>query len=211
MITTHPSIFVIGDSISLQYGPYLEQYTRGVFRYDRKRGDEGYENLDIPTGANAGDSSMVLSYLRFLQDKGDWRPDWLLLNCGLHDIKTNPDTGEKQVPLETYKANLRGIVNIAEELAVPLIWIRITPVDDEIHNSKGKDITRHAVDVDAYNAAADAIMEEADIPDIDLFTFTANLGPSAEIFCDHVHFTEPVRERQAAYIAGYLDGIVEHL
>lgn len=43
------------------------------------------------------------------------------------------------------------------------------------------------------------------VPAIDLFAFTRALGGN-EIFCDHVHFTETVRQLQAAYIAGYLRG-----
>jgi hypothetical protein len=38
---------------------------------------------------------------------------------------------------------------------------------------------------------------------IDLHSFTANLGP--DLYIDHVHFPESIREKQAAYIAGWLD------
>ncbi|MEM7108775.1 MAG: hypothetical protein AAF519_11155, partial [Bacteroidota bacterium] len=62
-----PKIFVIGDSISIHYGPYLAQYLGTDFQYARK-GDNGeaFKNLDIPVGANGGDSRMVLDYLREL-------------------------------------------------------------------------------------------------------------------------------------------------
>ena len=57
-------LFVIGDSISIHYGPYLKAITKGKFEYDRKTGlDQALTNLDKPTGANAGDSLMVLEYL----------------------------------------------------------------------------------------------------------------------------------------------------
>lgn len=45
-------------------------------------------------------------------------------------------------------------------------------------------------------------MADAGVPTVDLHTFTADLGP--DLFCDHVHFTEPVRRLQAAFIAGWL-------
>lgn len=57
-------LYVIGDSISIQYGPYLEADFRGVMGYPRKEGEEeALLNLDIPQGANGGDSSMVHAFL----------------------------------------------------------------------------------------------------------------------------------------------------
>src|SRR5690606_19411799 len=94
-------LFIVGDSISIQYGPYVKALTTDYLRYDRKRGEaEALVDLDKPVGANGGDSSMVLQYL-LEQDKGV-QYDVLLVNCGLHDMKTNPVTKEKQVPLKQY-------------------------------------------------------------------------------------------------------------
>ena len=40
-------IYIIGDSISIQYGPHLEGYLKGVMAYSRKEGvDEALLNLD---------------------------------------------------------------------------------------------------------------------------------------------------------------------
>lgn len=200
-----PFVFVIGDSISMQYGPYLEAALAGRFRYDRKRGENG--DLDNPSGANGGDSGRVLAYLRGLAEAGDFHADWLLINCGLHDLKTDPQTGAKQVPLEEYESNLRAIVECAGALAGQMLWVRTTPVDDETHNSRAKQFHRHAVDLDAYNAAADRVMAEAGIPGIDLCGYTNSLGGPEVIFRDHVHFPEEVQRLQAAYIAGYLDAV----
>ena len=33
-------VYVLGDSISMHYGPYLEAYLRGVMDYARKGGEE---------------------------------------------------------------------------------------------------------------------------------------------------------------------------
>ncbi|MCG3147499.1 MAG: hypothetical protein PCFJNLEI_00939 [Verrucomicrobiae bacterium] len=193
-------IYVVGDSISIHYGPFLERYLRGKVAYARKEGaEEALLNLDRPQGANGGDSSMVLA---FLKAKGDLAVDRVLVNCGLHDIKTTPATGAKQVPLDQYQANLRAIV---AHVGAKLIWIRSTPCDERIHNARpGMEFFRYAADLAAYNAAADAIMAAAGVPVIDLYTFTVNLGP--DLYCDHVHFPEPIREKQAAFIAGWLDG-----
>jgi len=54
----------------------------------------------------------------------------------------------------------------------------------------------------AYNDVADRVMREAGVPVMDLYTFTCNLG--TDLYCDHVHFHSHVREKQAAFIAGWL-------
>lgn len=54
-------IFVIGDSVSIHYGPYLKKMIKHKFEYDRKRGmEDALTDLDRPIGANAGDSGVVM-------------------------------------------------------------------------------------------------------------------------------------------------------
>lgn len=202
---TKPKVFVIGDSISMQYGPYLEKFLDGFMDYDRKRNDgTGPTDLDNPSGANGGDSRMVLEYLRLILADPGFQPDILLLNCGLHDIKTHPETKEKQVDLEEYRTNLLDIYKMVNEKGVKLIWVRSTPVDDEQHNSRQRSFYRYAADLDGYNRVADQVFSDNGVPIIDLYGFTQNLGEG--LFIDHVHFDEDTRSRQAAYIAGYLLG-----
>jgi lysophospholipase L1-like esterase len=198
-----PAVFVIGDSISIQYGPYLEQYLQGFWEYDRKR-DDGLSsaNLDNPAGANGGDSGMVLDYVKIRLKDPNFKPDVLLLNCGLHDIKTPVGTTQKQVSLETYKSNLVNIFDLLTARGIKLVWVRTTPVDDEQHNSRQRSFHRFASDLDAYNEAADAIFSSREVPIVDLYQFTKNLGN--DIFIDHVHYGEEVRAKQAAFIAGCL-------
>jgi lysophospholipase L1-like esterase len=196
-------IYVIGDSISLHYGPCLQGYLRGVMDYSRKAGEEeAMLNLDNPQGANGGDSGMVLAYLQAKARAGGIDADRLLLNCGLHDIKTNPETGAKQVPLDRYRDNLQAILQTVSAMRPKLVWIRTTPCDEAIHNPRMPDFHRFAADGIAYNRAADEIMAAAHVPAIDLYTFTLNLGD--DLYCDHVHFHEHIREKQAAFIAGWL-------
>jgi len=207
---TSASLFVIGDSISIQYGPYLEKLVANTFLYDRKQDDAGApraaSNLDVPTGANGGDAGMVLAYLHHRRFHNPIPPGFLLVNCGLHDIKTHTATGNKQVPLARYKENLRAILNEARFMKLRFIWIRTTPIIDEHHNSRCNDFHRFACDVMAYNAAADAIMAGSGIDIIDLHTFTEKFLPAG--FIDHVHFTEDVREKQAAFIFEKLSSLV---
>jgi len=204
-----PKVYVIGDSISMHYGPYLERDLRGLWRYARKEGqEEALLNLDLPQGAlatqgaNGGDSSRVLAFLEAKLRQGGLDCDLLLVNCGLHDIKTDPRTGAKQVPLEAYRRNLQRIVGLARGAGLAMAWVRTTPCDEAVHNARNNEFHRFSADGRAYNAVADEVMAAAAVPSIDLYTFTLNLGP--DLYCDHVHFHEHIRQQQAAYIAGWL-------
>ncbi len=193
-----PTLHVVGDSISIHYGLYLQAMLAGVMAYSRKTAPDG--SLDETGAANGGDSSLVLAYLQGLQPEQPF--DVLLLNCGLHDIKRDLVTNQPQVSTEQYAANLRVILIEGQRLAKRIIWMRTTPVIDERHNRLNTTFRRFETDVETYNALADVIMREHDVSIIDLHTFTHNLGP--DVYVDHVHFTDEVRAQQAAFIAGHL-------
>lgn len=200
-----PRLFVLGDSISLQYGPALEQAVKGVFAYSRKQGlAEAMTNLDIPAGANGGDSSNCLAFLRTLQAHSEFRADVILLNCGLHDIKTDPDSGAKQVSPEAYRDNLEEMVNLIREWGIKLVWVTTTPVDEATHNTEGMDFHRYNADVDERNAIASSIMAKADVPVLDLHRYSMALGDPTQTLCDGRHFHEAIRLQQGAFIAGWL-------
>ena len=111
-------IYVLGDSISIGYGSFLDAYLKGIIEYSRKEGEEeALLNLDNPVGANGGDSGMVLSFLQAKAASGGIDADLLLLNCGLHDIKTAPSSGAYQVPIETYRDHVHFQVHIKEKQA----------------------------------------------------------------------------------------------
>ena len=98
------TVHVVGDSISIQYGPYLEKYLGRHGRYSRKEDKIG--NMELPEGANGGDSAMVLDYLRLCAaEELHW--DLLVINCGLHDIKRYNETC--QINVADYEHNLRQI------------------------------------------------------------------------------------------------------
>ena len=220
-----PSLFVLGDSISIHYGPTLERMLAGGFTCDRKGSEllgdqaavekregvlERIAALDSSLEAlNGGDSASVLAYLQ--AKSASQIPGWsvLLLNCGLHDVRRAPRSTNRQVEPENYAANLKCILELARALSQRVVWVRTTPVADARHQRLKPEFQRFDADVELYNRIADSIMEEAGIPIIDLYGFTRRLSPSAEtledLYCDHVHFSEPVRQMQAAYIAGWLD------
>jgi len=195
------TLHVVGDSISMHYGPYLARYLGPEFNYSRKEGQAG--NLDRPEGANGGDSSMVLDYLRECAATGKWW-DVLVLNCGLHDVKRHE--GQLQIPAGDYGRNIEQIfVRTIRSVTDYVIWVRTTPVIDEIHNARIGDFQRFNADIEEYNAIADREVSLTADWTIDLNGFCRALG-GAEMLVDHVHYTEPARQLQGAYIAGCING-----
>ena len=196
------SIFVIGDSVSVHYGPYLEKMVGEKFDYKRRNDiDKALENLDVPQGANAGNSNMVLKYLEYEFNKGTTY-DILLVNCGLHDIRVDRETGNNEVDIWTYEKNLEKIAEISLKMSKKVFWMTMTPVVNKIHNARESGPLRFLSDVVNYNEKAKNVMRKYNIRIIDLFTFTKSLG--TDIYCDHVHYKEDVRALQAAFITGFL-------
>lgn len=207
-----PSVFVIGSSASLLWGPHLKQMLAGVYSYSRK-GDEpaevakAFADLDVPQGASAGDSAMVLDYLHALDRAGSFHADVVLMHVGAHDIKTKHSDGSKQVPLASYGGNVQAIAEWFKTKHIRLVWLRSGPLDETLHNARSKGFGRYEKDLDEYNQAADAIMAANGVATLDLAGFTKRLGPMSQLLKDHIHFNNDVVKLQAAFIAGYLMGL----
>ena len=190
-------LFVLADSISMHYGPFLEEYIKGTFEFDRKGRNQECKDLNIASQVNGGDSSNCLEYLELLPNL---EYDILLLNCGLHDIKTH-ETGI-QISKEDYDKNLRAIVELVRSRGKKIVWVMSTPLDDEQHNRECTIFFRYNKDIVAYNEIAKKVMTELDVPVIDLYDFTSKLD--MPLYDDHVHFFEPVRKLHGAFIAGHV-------
>jgi lysophospholipase L1-like esterase len=196
-------VFVIGDSISIAYGPALKTFLGSGLHYDRKRDrGEAREDLDKAVGANGGDSRMVLAYLKELQADRTFAADVLLLNCGLHDIKTDKATGKRQVEPDEYVANLKAICRLSKQMRLKLVWVTSTPVDDAVHNARNVGFFRYDRDVDTYNQLARRVFEKEHVPIIDLYAFSRAFPSDA--YADHVHYRPEYVALQAAFIAGSL-------
>lgn len=202
-----PAFYLVGDSISIDYHEALERECAGRYTYTRKGGLElARSDLDHPQGANGGDSSAVLAHLREeLSDPASTLPPTILVNCGLHDLKTDPATGARQIPLESYRANVAAIADLVRDSGRRLVWITTTPLDETRHNSRSQFFHRHERDLAAYNAAAREIMAARKVPVIDLHAFTA--ARSGPLFRDHVHFLPEVSQAQAAHVRSALDAL----
>lgn len=174
-----PLVYVLGDSISLHYGPHLEKALRGKYRYARKTEDDvAALNLDMPASPNGGDSRRVVAFLAALAARGDLHPDVLVVNCGLHDIRRALPGEEMQVDAESYRSNLRRIIELAAGMHSSLVWVLCTPVDDALHARLASQHRRFDADVNLFNRIAREEMTAAGAPVIDLNTFTRDLQPA---------------------------------
>jgi len=201
-------VFLIGDSISIEYYPFLKEDVKDFAVLTRKQDDgKALENLDVPMGANGGDSRMVLRYLKSQLEEPGFHPDYMLINCGLHDIKRITQTNEIQVPDSVYSNNLNEIFGLLKQKNIKPIWINTTPIADSIHNAITVDFKRYNADVVRCNGIADEICSAQSIPVIDLYNFTKELGD--EQFRDHAHYNEETQKKQAKFIAEHLKEILK--
>ncbi len=204
-----PSVFVIGSSTTLLMHPHLERMLADICDYSRKGHEvaqlrRALDDLDIPAGASAGDTFMVLEYLHDLDKLTDFRPDLVLLHVGFHDIKRHAETGEIRVPLDRFRANVEAILAWFEQHRISLIWLLAGPLDENLHNARCKGFRRFEADLCTYNHEARRILKIHEVPCLDLADFTRRLGPMEELLKDHVHVTDSVARQQAAWLAGFL-------
>jgi lysophospholipase L1-like esterase len=194
-------VYVVGDSISVFYGPFLEKALQGIATYARKGGpDATGTDWENPADANGGDSQLVRSFLADNLDSIG--ADWLLVNCGLHDLRVDRTSGEYQVSPEDYRDNLAAIVKLIQGRGINPVWLSTTPLIDDVHNRHALPYRRFRRDVVAYNQIAAEVMRAAAVATIDLFAFTQRFEP--DIYVDHVHHTLAMRQRQANFIADEL-------
>ena len=209
---SHPNktkVFVLSTSISVHYGPYLERALGDTSYYFRKTGEEkeliGYPELQIQ---NAKNTEKAKQYLKLMQ--GSLQTDILLLGMGLHDIRVDSKTDSPQIPIDIYEKNLEEILSLSKKLAKQVFWVTVTAFDEERHNnSPDIQFKRFEKDSEAYHNIALEVMKRNNIPVIDLRTFTKNI--TGDIFIDHCHFTDDVREKQGVFIANEIKNLRESL
>ena len=203
-------VLLIGDSISLDYGPKLRELVRSDIAIFSKPGaEEAYKNLDLPIGGNGGDSARVLRYVRDLDAKGELDCEYFFFNCGLHDIKRERPDENLQINQTNYRANLQAIVDLMKQRGIKTYFITTTQADGSRYKEK-MPFTRRAEDAVEYNAIAEAVMRENGVETVDLYTFTARLGREGnDLFRDHTHFRPDVIELHAAYLAGVINSVVK--
>lgn len=201
------SVYIIGDSISLFYHPFLKEMLKNKAMYYRK-GDEkeiqvALHDPNNPFGANGGDSQQVLEYMKQLLEQKQIY-DIVLINCGLHDIRTERNPRKKQIDEKEYEKNINQIIEIGKKIANKVIWITTTHVDDQIHNAREGGYLRYNKDVIQYNQIAGNVIKQNNIECIDLYDYTKTLE-NKQMYRDHIHFKDEISKKQAHFIYQYID------
>ncbi len=145
-----PRVLLIGDSISIAYTLPVRELLAGVANVHR-----------VPT--NAGPTARGIEGIDEWLGEGNW--DVIHFNWGLHDLKFMED-GERQVSLEAYRTNLNNLVLRMRQTGAKLIWASTTPVPEG-----GVKPKRLPNDVLRYNAVAQDVMKQYQIPMDDLYSF----------------------------------------
>ena len=186
-------IALIGDSIRMGYAPWVAEMMP--------------EQEFFSPHENGGDSANLRAHWE------EWfaglGPALIHFNCGLHDLRYNPENQTHQVELPQYRENLTALAHqlVASPHLTP-VWVSTTPVIEERANIPGASFYRFNHDVAAYNAAAREIMDTAGIPIHDLHgKVSAAFGE--EMFQDAVHYTEEGQRQMAAMIVDCLRDLLE--
>jgi acyl-CoA thioesterase-1 len=190
-----PQMLVIGDSISFQYRPVLQDSLAGIVNL-KWLGKAEKKKI------NGGDSKRptILKKATFIENwlaSGNGKWDIISFNYGLHDLKfgtykspIDPDKFKQYCsPLE-YKMNLRYIIERLRKTGARLIWVTVTPGKGE--NGTG---TRIPGDHEIYNSyAAEVLKDYPEIMIVDLYRSNmAHLDQQ-----DVVHFAKPEGKQRAA-------------
>lgn len=202
-------VLLIGDSISLDYGPTVRSLVRSdIAIFSKPDTEEAYKNLDLPIGGNGGDSLHVLDYLKKLYAKGELDCQYFFFNCGLHDIKRERPNEDLQISEADYRSNLCKIMDLMHKVGAKVVFITTTEADGTRYRDT-MPFTRRAEDVLTFNQIALDVMKNYHADVIDLFTFTDNLGRKGnDLFRDHTHFLPDVIQLQAAFIANAINQLV---
>ncbi|MCK3684776.1 SGNH/GDSL hydrolase family protein [Maribellus sp. YY47] len=159
-------VLIIGDSISIGYTAYAQNFLPDIASVSRPMLDNGSpENCE-------GTTKGVQNIERWVGEK-KW--DLIHFNFGLHDLKhVDPSTGKNssnpndplQAGLKQYKENLEQIVDYLKGTGAQLIFATTTPYPDIVDGP-----LRDPGMPEKYNKIARKIMLKNDIPVNDLYLF----------------------------------------
>jgi lysophospholipase L1-like esterase len=185
-------VYVLGDSISMAYGPALEAaLAEHGLSYARKDGN-GRSSRDV-----------ALHVRRMLRDP-DWRPERVLLNAGMHDVRRE-DRGPCLVSLADYRLHLTDAVTLLQREGIRVVWVTTTPVNEAMRCARRPNAPAWNRDIDAYNAAARAVMAAHGVPIVDLHRFTRERAAAGTpTWTDGTHYLPDVAEAQGRFVAAAL-------
>lgn len=198
-----PNVLILGDSISIGYTPFVEEYLKrkaNVFRPMLVNGKP--ENCE---GTNKG----VKNIERWLGDK-KW--DVIHFNFGLHDIKhVDPVTGQnsqnpkhpQQANRKEYKENLEIIVEKLKATGAKLIFATTTPYPDVVDGPLRKPGMPQK-----YNRIAVKIMNKNGILINNLHAFMVPRMTELQL-PKNVHFTEEGSREMAKKVVERINEVLD--
>ncbi|MEE4285880.1 MAG: SGNH/GDSL hydrolase family protein [Mariniphaga sp.] len=197
-----PNVLILGDSISIGYTPFVQEYLKGranVFRPMLENGKP--ENC-------AGTTKGVENIDRWLGSK-KW--DIIHFNFGLHDIKhVDPVTGEnsqnpkhpQQANRKQYKKNLEIIAEKLKNTGAKLIFATTTPYPDEVEGPLRKPGMPQK-----YNRIAVKIMNKNGILINNLHAFMVPRMAELQL-PNNVHFTEQGSREMAKKVVERINEVI---
>lgn len=161
-----PDVFVLGDSISMQWMPYARDTLSYVCNIHRPPENCQHSRYGLENLLRSWISPCIFYKV-------------IVFNFGLHEsVIIAPETN--RIPIDEYPENLESIISILRTFSEKLLWIRTTDVPEGSLN-------RTEANTQTYNDAADLVMAgHPDISVLDLHAYTA-ANPDWHIAAD-VHF-----------------------
>lgn len=171
-------VFIIGDSISLGYFPYVKEALAA----------------EVEVVHNPGNAQHTGTGLRLL-DKwlGDAKYDIILFNWGLWDLcyrhpesmvqgKRDKLNGEITFTVDQYESNMKQLVKRLKKTGAQLVFVTTTVVPpNEAGRFEGDEIT--------YNKAAVALMKKYNIKVLDLHRYSVKIHKEHKKAEGDVHYT----------------------
>jgi lysophospholipase L1-like esterase len=169
-----PRVVLIGDSIRMNYQPHVQ---------------EGLVQAKV-----WGPNQNCETSRRILACFDDWisahDPDVVHINCGLHDLRYNPDAEERVISPVEYAENIKKIMErLTCKTDSQIIWATITPVNERWHQER-KLSRRYEADVALYNHLALETVSRYEVRVNDLFGAVISQGKDKILAEDGVHFTD---------------------
>ncbi len=194
-IANLPVLFSGGDSISLGYWPYLEgELWKEIDVYHRK---ELFRDFPGRFGKN-NFAPLAYANLEKAYATKKFKPDYMMINFGLHMIRGYSDK------VEEYGQWVGKFAELAKKHQARFIWINTTPYD----SSRMKD----NITIQKFNAVAAKIAKKHNVPVIDLYTYTNSLikksGEKNVYNGGCVHFSEDTKRLQGTFIATRIRDII---
>jgi len=204
-------VLIFGDSISGGYGKSLTKLLDGKAEVVKLGAVAGYriqtetfwhsrgtaKNLDFGSA-----KACIADFDRFERHLEETKYDVIHFNFGLNDIFRGRN-GAWHNPVDQYAKDLTKIVTLLKSNGAKVIWASTTPIPANApHNPEDDDLI--------YNAAAEKVMKENNIPINDLHSVVTSWDGYAEWRKgDDVHFSGAVYAKLAEQIAEVISAQLE--